>query len=59
MSDDVHYTYAPPGVTPQTLACGRKRKELPFTRFPPAVDCPRCLAKMREEVAKRTSPKGS
>jgi hypothetical protein len=48
MSDDTHHTFAKEGVSPKRFTCGRKNREQWHTRDAKMVECPQCLAKLRE-----------
>ena len=56
MSDIVHHTTAPDiPLVPKRFTCGRKVKgDCTFTRVPSLVDCPQCLAKLRESAAEQS-----
>ena len=56
MSDDVHYSDSTEGKIPKHFLCGKKRKELPFTRVLGLVDCPQCRAKLLERSNAASKP---
>lgn len=51
MSGDTHHTFSKPGVGPKRFTCGAKNREQWYTRSERDVDCPKCLAKLRERKA--------
>lgn len=50
LSAVVHHSEAPDGAIPKRFTCGRKCKGgNEWTRYPWIVECPQCVAKMREQ----------
>ena len=55
MSGDTHYSASKEGVGPTRFLCGRKNnKEHWYTRNKSLVECPQCLAKLRQTNAAST-----
>ena len=52
MSDVVHYSEVPMGVIPKRFLCGRKCKQSGWSWLAAWVDCPQCLAKLRDRAKK-------